>query len=841
MLRSSLGNIGHLATILAFVSALIATYAYWQGSKNEENDKVWRKFGNQIFGFHTLFVVGICAALFSIIFNHYFEYHYAWDNSSLSLPLGYAISCFWQDQEGSFLLWIFWDCIVGLALIYYFHKSKKTQVMASPSLMIVAGIQAFLTSMILGVILFGDFKLGSSPFLTLKELNPDLPIWTLNPDFVPKDGNGLNPLLQNYWMVIHPPTLFLGFALTMVPFAFAIASLWKRKYQDWLKVALPWTLLAAVVLGTGIIMGGVWAYETLSFGGYWNWDPVENAVYVPWLVLVASFHTIFLARKSSSALKYSYVLVIAQFILILYSTFLTRSGILGNASVHSFTDLGLSGQLLVYLLSFFFGAIILAIWRWKELPTDEKEASIFSADFWIFIGVLVLSLAAFQVIVTTSIPVYNSVAKSLHLDLNMALPNDQVAHYTKFQMWLFIPAVFLMGVAQYFWWNKVKGKDLKTFLNPLIISLLLSAALIASTKVNNVKYVVLITASVYGLVANLSILGELFKGKLKVAGGALAHIGVALMLIGIMYSSAYQRTVSINTTGTEIFSDSEEESRENVLLWLNRPYQLQNLSMDYEGQFVDVRNVPGYIEKRFVQPIIGSGYLGIAKAPIVDGTDTLRYRGDTLEYEAENTYYKVAFERKNGDKFNLYPRFQVNEKMGNVASPDIKHFWNKDIYSHVNYVPIEAEKEWSVPMEYQVALKDTFFLNDYVAILDDVMGINEVDGLKLQPGDAAAMAKLRILERDGEKTMSPTFVIKDRQVWSKPVVSNELGLRVQLSHIDPQTGLFSFSISRSEREYIVLKAIEKPFINLLWIGIILMIIGMFAATFRRFNIANRTA
>lgn len=839
MLRDSLGNIGHGFTILAFVSAFMALYGYWNAARENEQSSKWKKFANTLFYSHTFFVIGVVIALFTIIFNHYFEYHYAWDNSSLSLPLGYAISCFWQDQEGSFLLWIFWDALVGLAMIWHFHSSKKDQKLGNPAMFIVAGIQVFLLSMILGVVFFENFKIGSSPFLTLKEQNPNLPIWTMDPNFIPKDGNGLNPLLQNYWMVIHPPTLFLGFALTMVPFAFAIASLWKKDYHGWLNFSLPWSLLAAVVLGTGIIMGAIWAYETLNFGGYWNWDPVENAVYVPWLVLVAGFHTLFLARKNSAALKYAYILIIAQFILILYSTFLTRSGILGNASVHSFTDLGLSGQLLIYLLSFLFGALILAAFRWKDLPKDSRESEVYSSEFWIFIGVLVISLAAFQVILTTSIPVYNSIAESLGFNLNMALPGDQIAHYTGFQMWLFIIAVVLMGIAQYFWWRKVKEKDLKSLLNPLIIALLVSAVMIVVTGVNDWKYVILVAATIFGIVANGSILLGLFTGKFKVAGGAMAHIGVALMLLGIMYSSAYEKTVSINTTGTEIFSDSEKESRENVLLWLNRPYQSKDLSLTYKGQFIDVRNVPGYIEKRFVQPIVGSGYKGIALAPIVDGADTLQHRGDTVEYEAQNTYYQVAYELKNGKSFNLYPRFQINEKMGNVASPDIKRFWNKDIYSHVNYVQMADDREWSLPMDYMVAIKDTFFLNDYVAILDDVVGVREVDGMQLGAGDAAAVAMVRILERDGEKLLRPTFVIKDNQVWSKPVVSNELGLRIQLNQIDPVSGQFTFSVSRSEREYIVVKAIEKPLINLLWLGIILLILGLFISVYRRFEIALR--
>jgi cytochrome c-type biogenesis protein CcmF len=166
------------------------------------------------------------------------------------------------------------------------------------------------------------------------------------------DGNGLNPLLQNYWMVIHPPTLFFGFATTIVPFAYAIAALWKRDYTGWLKPALPWGLVSVMVLGTGIIMGGFWAYESLSFGGYWAWDPVENASLIPWLILIAGVHVMLIYKHSGNALNVSFILILLTFILVLYATFLTRSGILGNSSVHSFTDLGMSGQLLVFIMIF---------------------------------------------------------------------------------------------------------------------------------------------------------------------------------------------------------------------------------------------------------------------------------------------------------------------------------------------------------------------------------------------------------------------------------------------------------------------------------------------------------
>jgi cytochrome c-type biogenesis protein CcmF len=835
MLRSYLGQIGHGLAIFAFLSSLLSTYVYVMASR-ESADEFWKKLSSKLFIVHGLSVIGVVATLFSIIFNKYFEYHYAWDNTSLSLPMGYAISTFWQDQEGSFLLWMFWNVMVGFTLIAWFRKKgKQYQAYESPMMAVFAAVQAFLSSMIIGAVIFGEFKLGSTPFLLLKESMSHLTLWTTNPDFVPKDGNGLNPLLQNYWMVIHPPTTFLGFSMTTVPFAFAMAALWKKDYQGWIKVAQPWTLTSAILLGIGIMMGAIWAYETLNFGGYWNWDPVENAVYVPWLVMVGALHTMMISHKSSSALKTTFILSIVQFILILYSTFLTRSGVLGSASVHSFTDLGLSGQLLLYLFFFIAVAVVMLVVRWKELPSDEEEVSTYSADFWIFIGVTVLVLAAFQLTVTTSIPVYNKIGELLGLKLNMAMPTDPIAHFTQIQMWLFIGIVILTGIAQYFFWKKQGKLTWNRLVNPLVISLLITAVLISISGVNKWQYILLLAAGLFCVVANFSILIQ--YRKVKIAGGAVSHMGVALMLIGVMYSSAYERVISLNFEGNNLFQD-EKDNAESTLLYVKRPTRIQDFSLTYGGEFLKIRKVPGYIEKRFVQQVLDSDYKGVLRADLMDGDKILAKRGDTVEYNAENTYYQVNFKRGDKEDFNLYPRYQINQQMGNVVSPDIKHYWNKDIYSHVNYVTTGEEKQWTPTEEYAVALKDTFFLNDHVAILDQVVPLSEIDGLPLQEGDVAAEATLRILERDGEKILKPVFAIKNREVWSIPVVSNELGIRAQLLKIDPSTGNFTFGINRGEKEYIIIKAIEKPHMNVLWLGTALVFLGMAISSYRRFKIIS---
>ncbi len=451
MINTFIGNLGHFMTIVAFVSALVTAYAYIQYFKANEIEKAsWKRFSRISFYVHGAASVTIALSLFEIIYNHRFEYFYSYSHSSKALPVHYMISSFWEGQEGAFILWIFWNVVLGVILI------NTNKFWEAPVMVVFALVQAFLVSMIMGVVI-GDLKLGSSPFILLRDATV-APIFEMNPDFVPEDGTGLNPLLQNIWMVIHPPTLFLGYASTLVPFAFLIGGLVTKKYSEWIRPALPWAIFSAMILGMGIIMGAYWAYVTLNFGGYWNWDPVENAVYVPWLILVASIHTMITFKKSATALKTSIVLVILTFILVLYATFLVRSGVLGDASVHSFTDLGLCGQLLIYMLFFLFIAIFLAARAWKHIPTSEKEASVYSREFWVFIGATTLALMAFQVILPTSIPVWNAIVESFGGISNMAPPADQIEFYTKFQLWFAVALALLTAVGQYFWWQKIDKK-----------------------------------------------------------------------------------------------------------------------------------------------------------------------------------------------------------------------------------------------------------------------------------------------------------------------------------------------------------------------------------------------
>ena len=364
------------------IATVLATVAYFFSaqSKTPEQGKSWKQLGRLAFLTQVFSIFAIFSILFYIIHNHLFEYHYAWKHSSLSLEFKYMLACFWEGQEGSFLLWSIWHCVLGLILI---KTSKKWE---APVMTVVSLAQFCLATMIAGIYVFG-WKMGSNPFILLRDsgvldnapilhINGDVNLG-LRQDFMLsiKDGNDLNPLLQNYWMVIHPPVLFLGFASTVVPFAFVIAGLWKKQYGEWTKQGLPWALFSAAVLGVGIMMGAMWAYESLTFGGYWAWDPVENASLVPWLILISGIHTLLIYKHTGYSLRATNLFFILSFGFILYSTFLTRTGVLGDTSVHAFTGEGSNMliHLLLFIAIFLVPAFILFFNRYMEIPALHKE------------------------------------------------------------------------------------------------------------------------------------------------------------------------------------------------------------------------------------------------------------------------------------------------------------------------------------------------------------------------------------------------------------------------------------------------------------------------------------
>ena len=282
-----IGTLGRAAIMTGFISGIAAIIGYLLSLKKHEALLLGRA------GFHTTVISTFVAsaALLIIIVKHQFQFQYVWAYSSRELPLGLLMSTFYAGQEGSFMLWTLMISIIGVILLSYTQKHHyEKEVMPIYSMII-----AFL-------------------LLLIVIKNPFAPI---EGGVIPPDGKGLNPLLQNFWMQIHPPFLFAGFAAMSVPFAFAIAALIKKDYQKWIVSSLPWVLGGAMVLGTGIMLGGFWAYETLGWGGWWGWDPVENSSLIPWIVCVALVHTMLTQKRTKGLVMTNFVLAMLAFVLVL--------------------------------------------------------------------------------------------------------------------------------------------------------------------------------------------------------------------------------------------------------------------------------------------------------------------------------------------------------------------------------------------------------------------------------------------------------------------------------------------------------------------------------------------
>lgn len=788
------GQIGHLFVILSFVAALLACISYFLAHKSvqEQDKKNWKKFARIFFFTHVVSVAGVLITLLSMIGGHHFEYYYVWQHSSLDLQTKYILSCLWEGQEGSFLLWCFWHTVLGSILIITSGKWENGV------MTIIAGIQIFLTSFLLGF-QFGDFHIGSSPFLLLKdELTKD-PVFLFS-DYMKyiQDGTGLNALLQNYWMVIHPPILFLGFASCSIPFAYAMAGLLQKDFKGWLKPAIAWSCFAAGVLGTGVLMGGAWAYEALSFGGFWAWDPVENASIMPWLILVAGLHTMVIAKATGHALKSSFIFIILTFLLVLYASFLTRSGILGDTSVHSFVTSGLTGHLLVFFFTFVILSIVLYSKNSKKIPVIKKDEEGSSREFWMFIGSLILLFSCLHIVVFTSIPVYNQLFNwfmnllGINRQLELSPPTDAIHYYTSVQIWIVILMALLFAFVQFLKYSKT---DLQKFIRQISILVLLSIilAVVCSIILKYPflhSYTLLLFVAWFAILGNMVYMLKVLKGRIKVSGASVAHTGFALLLIGILISNANQQVISLNTDGIKFGKGFDAKAtKQNILLEKGVSKNMGNYIVTYTGDTTLERETTFTVQYEKVNPKTG---------------------------EIENT-------------FHLYPYLLLDKKSQNLSpNPDTKHYLDHDVFTHISsyYTADPAQK--TREEEYTLELGDTIALTKGLLVLTKINKYTEQENI-------AVGAAFIFHKADTVLAAEPKLVIVNSQLVSQPVEIPGTGITVSFKNILPESEQFLFSVTdvNPQKDFIILKAIVFPMINVVWLGSIVMAVGFFISMFRR--------
>ncbi|MBI3519846.1 MAG: cytochrome c biogenesis protein CcsA [Bacteroidetes bacterium] len=850
--RLWIGQLGNGFVILSLVAALLSAVGYYFYSK-ETLTSEWKKFASTAFTIHSISIIGIAATLFFMLFNHFYEYSYVYQHSNNEMPMQYIMSCFWEGQEGSFLLWAFWNVVLGNIL----RKTIDAK-WEAPTMAIFALVQVFIASMLLGVY-FGDYKLGSNPFILLRE-NPqyaNLPFLQIENYLAKIDGRGLNPLLMNYWMTIHPPTLFLGFSSTLVPFVFAVAGLWKRDFTTWQKPALTWTFFSIMILGTGILMGGAWAYEALSFGGFWAWDPVENSSLVPWLVMVGAGHVMIINKNKGGSLFMTHLMAIASFLLVLYSTFLTRSGILGKSSVHAFTDLGMQAQLVVYVLTFVlicvvllihdklirvsylmvsflmlfagitFGHKVALLLTWivisflmtiysyiKFFPKEEEEESLYSREFWMFVGSLVFLLSSLIITYFTSIPVMNKLFQGWLYE-NEKAP-IKIADYNLWMVPFTIIALLLVAVTQYF---KYKKTNPKQFLKHIALSGVLAVVFGMSAviplyflkeyssaspidKWNLVSYALLFISALFAVFCNLDYWMRILKGKTRHAGSSIAHIGFALILLGALISTSKKQTISQNTSQKNVASLGENfDAKKSLVLTKGDTLPIGNYLVTYTGK-----------ERRGIDVFFN------------------------MDYFTKDENGKLV------KAFDLSPMIQDNPRMGTASHPDTKHFLSNDIYTHVTYGVLSDDKTikkdaYKEPTNFVGHMNDTIFSDNAIIRIDSITTNLTEEQYSKNDSLLIVTAVLKATDINGNiYRATPRYILKHNMVMPDEFELKELGLKFIFWKIYPNEGSVEIQMSEkvsNVKDFVVLEAYMFPFINVLWLGCLVMIIGTVVAIIER--------
>ena len=558
---------GNVVIILALLASLYSVFNYYLAFKGNKKALTHGRYG-----YHIMTALVIAASIFFlfIIVTHQYQYKYVFEYSNAQLSPGLLISTFYAGQEGSFLLWLLLAVIIGAVLQNYaskkedleaglmgiyslvvfflimmvtpFFKSPFEYIWSQPDFINIKYInQSFLSMPILQSFIFNDpgshqmyVKVSADLMSVLKSANIQFGNFLIK-------GKGLNPLLQNFWMEVHPPILFLGYALSAVPFTFAVNALLKNNYDRWIKLALPWAIAAAVVLGLGLMIGGYWAYGVLGWGGFWGWDPVENASLIPWIISVALIHTLLIQKQTQVMIKHgrfkktNLALAVFTFITVLYSTFLTRSGILSKASVHSFGNPGSVVYifLIIFMLTFTvigLGGIIL---RRKHLTDPHAENEKFlSRETGLLYGTLFLVASALVVFVGTSAPIIGE--------------SVDVSFYNKMNLPLALIMCLLIGISLFLRWRSTDGKDfVKSSLPALVISLVVSTIVLLLLKITDIEYDIFLFAIVFTIVVNIQILIRVFRNGFYFWGGHFAHIGFAVFLFGVLASSTLSNSKQI--------------------------------------------------------------------------------------------------------------------------------------------------------------------------------------------------------------------------------------------------------------------------------------------------------
>lgn len=787
-----------LVIALAFsIMALVMYYLSFRGYKNTLN------YARISYHGMVMLIIAASTMLWYTLLTHQYQFKYVFSYSNNSLDTGFLLASFWGGQEGSFMLWLLLTSIIGIILQSYTSKRKDLE----PQVMIVFT----LTTAFLLVMVSPWFKnpfeyIWATPmFLDLKSINTsylELPFLqsffftdnnsgagfiqmnaelhgllagsgiSVNQFIV--DGRGLNPQLLNFWMQIHPPILFTGFAMSTVPFAFALSALIKNNYKDWVKQAFPWLLAGIGILGLGVMLGGYWAYEMLGWGGYWAWDPVENSSLIPWIIGVAAIHTMLVQRKTQSKggigkfAKTNLILCILTYILVLYSSFLTRSGVLGDASVHSFVD---PGNIVYFFLLLFMGTFLIMgfgaiAYRWKSLIDDTRiEEGLLSRELALFTAAVVLIASAVIILVGTSAPIFGQSVDTFFYD-EMHIPLATIIG-------------LLNGLSLLIKWKNTKSEDLlKKSLPFLGVTFVITFLIVIFGGIDRIIIVLLTLSTVFVLVVNSEVAFKIVKGNKKMLGAYVAHIGIALFILGVIGSSVYSQQVDVNLVKNET-----------------------KTAFGYEMTF--------------------TGW-----TPIDNNT---KYSFN-IDIKKGNSEYLVK------------PVMYVSDFNNSLMRiPAILNLLTQDLYISPNGYD-EGKKSTSNSGETISLQKGSSTNFDGSTITFEKFNLGEGTMTAMQEGIDFQMGAILVIKKDGEVEKTELLRKQiNGNIEFTSYSSKEFDLRIDLVNLSASNIEISISkISEVKadqhseaQEILYVSASIKPFISFVWIGVAVMVFGFFIALARR--------
>ena len=798
---------------LALIASFITIFGYvWALLRPENKAAKWvGRIGYGVTGFG---VLAMFLHLAYLVYNHRYLYKYVFEHTGNELTGWYRFAATWSGQEGSFSLWAAWTAVIGFLMLW---KSGKYEARVMP---IFVSILTFLCGIII----------KQSPFLIFPKPTAEMYATIPNLIFPFPDGQGLTPSLQNYWMTIHPPTIFFGFASLAVPFVYAVAALIWKDYDGWTPRVMPYALLSTATLGGGLFMGGYWAYETQGWHGFWAWDPVENASFFPWLAITALAHGLVVQKTRGGLARINTFLGVLSFSLFLVGTYLTRSGALSEVSVHAFADKGASWIPLMYAMLglYFGGGVALWLFRAKSMPARAATGdTLVSRDFAMYMSVLLMIVACVLVTLGTTQPLLRSWThktpwqpKAQFYNMSL-LPLSMAAalflgcapwvawRKTKTETFLkrvMVPWFLMLGFGFFMlWWVVGAERNLVAAFDPTdTVSAETLAGWFNSRAIQRVSVVALSALGAFAALSNAMLAYRVFRAKPLSAGGWLAHVGIGLMMIGVIVSNTYERTVRVNVT-----------------------------------QGAPAQDVFGY--KIAFEQMTGKPQAERPNNPDYDYNNAVQLRVTPPDEEASTD---------NGTKtFIISPRWFVHnkaraneDKFERMRWPSITKYAGHDLY--VGLASDPGLKMSGITMlpgtNRPVGPYNVFYYKDF-GKPQQYFGAHIF--LKTADGKVYQAAPVKEFAQTTDENGKPTTVLMDQEI-AIPELKDAQGIpgAVYLQKLDPATKAATLLFSLPELPghwEVPLEVTYKPWVNLVWIGVATAVLGTLLAMLRRALEARR--